>query len=129
MYQYNLSYLGYNYNVQDMFIIIYNIQEIQEHTKRSMASIKITESISERQSKVKNTIIPVFLLLRLRVSPESVDSLAGEREHGIPNNTKTEENTVGDTEDILNNIHTENNAQVGVTSLSQYSLVFSVPGY
>ena len=48
MYQYNLSYLGYNYNVQDMFIIIYNIQEIQEHTKRSMASIKITESISER---------------------------------------------------------------------------------
>jgi len=71
-------------------------KEIQEHTKRSMASIKITESISER----------------LKISPESVDSLAGEREHGIPNNTKTEENTVGDTEDILNNIHTENNAQV-----------------
>ena len=40
------------------------------------------------------------------------NSLAGYREHGLPNNTKTEEQPVVNIPEILENIHKENTDQV-----------------
>ena len=84
----------------------------------------------------------VCILFRLRNSPDTGDnvepilagdqsnpsaadnSLAGDREHGLPNNTKTEEQPVVNILEILENIHTENTGQVGPFDIALLLLWF-----
>ena len=79
--------------------------------------------------KVKE-MLTMYILFRLRNSPDSGgnvepipageqsnpsaadNSLAGDREHGLPNNTKSEEQPVVNILEILKNIHKENTDQV-----------------
>jgi hypothetical protein len=107
--------------------------------RRKTASLQITDSFSARF--VIYPFVEIFLchmticLLRLRQSSGSRDAgehiapdpvlagellsqvaadniLAGDREHGLPNNTRADEQPLVNTQDILNHIHQENTNQV-----------------
>jgi len=81
--------------------------------KRGTAHLKITDSLTERLRNSPDTgdnVEPI--LAGDQSNPSAADnSLAGDREHGLPNNTKTEEQPVVNILEILENIHTENTGQ------------------